>query len=684
MEPIPDTIPPRVQLNSPDNNSIIKPGRELGFSIYDGNLNYVVYTIDGGPEEIFLYPYKIYTDNWSDGTHEVLIKANDTDNNTAIRTYHFIVDSIAPSILLNHPENNSIITGGVFINFSIIDTNQIQASYTINNDTSNQFDTPYNISTTGWLDDDYTILIDAIDETGNINSSWFFFTIDTIPPMISSVNVTNITNNSATITWISNEPSDLRVNWSLNPDLSFNYTIFNLTLTTFHYVTLTDLEPDQTYYFEVTSVDFIGNSATDSNSSMYYRFTTIPFDIQKPIISNVAVIPSTQEVNGYVYISSMIYDNNEVYGAWVKITDPLGFIIDNISMEFDSSSGKYYFNSTYSEPGNYYFTIWTNDSSNNSASMSGIFEIIEIDTIPPNIVNVQAMPSPAELGRELNISATISDNVEIDGVWLQIFGPDGTEQENFTLFKFGHASYWCKKVYPDLGIHTYKIWAKDTNENWRVIEGAFVIQDTTSPQIDAGSNHIVSQGGIVTFDGSSSSDNDVIENYTWSFNYDGETISLYGINPSFKFGVIGNYTITLTVDDPSGNLASTSIWINVFGVDKDGDGLTDHDEENIYETNPNVPDTDGDGVNDGDEIDRGTNPLVPDKIKGPKKSFLEESWWIFLVLAIIIIILILFLLTRRKEGEIAKEEDLAEDPGKEIVEEPKETEDTGSKDNNEP
>jgi len=41
----------------------------------------------------------------------------------------------------------------------------------------------------------------------------------------------------------------------------------------------------------------------------------------------------------------------------------------------------------------------------------------------------------------------------------------------------------------------------------------------------------------------------------------------------------------------------------------DGDGLSDGQEINTYNTNPNLADTDGDGLSDGTEIGTGTNPL---------------------------------------------------------------------------
>jgi outer membrane protein OmpA-like peptidoglycan-associated protein len=48
-------------------------------------------------------------------------------------------------------------------------------------------------------------------------------------------------------------------------------------------------------------------------------------------------------------------------------------------------------------------------------------------------------------------------------------------------------------------------------------------------------------------------------------------------------------------------------------IDSDGEGLTDHEEINVYGTDPFNPDTDGDGLTDYEEVhSRKTDPLNPD------------------------------------------------------------------------
>lgn len=54
---------------------------------------------------------------------------------------------------------------------------------------------------------------------------------------------------------------------------------------------------------------------------------------------------------------------------------------------------------------------------------------------------------------------------------------------------------------------------------------------------------------------------------------------------------------------------------NIFdsqNKDTDGDGLTDFDETNLYNTSPYLEDTDSDGKWDGDEIKIGSDPNCPE------------------------------------------------------------------------
>ena len=99
-----------------------------------------------------------------------------------------------------------------------------------------------------------------------------YYGADTIPPVISAISVTPLTN-SATITWHTNEPGTSRVDYGLSPSaLSFSTTAPGLG--TSHGITLTGLAGGTQYYFRVTSADALSNVASAPASPA--TFTTSP------------------------------------------------------------------------------------------------------------------------------------------------------------------------------------------------------------------------------------------------------------------------------------------------------------------------------------------------------------------------------------------------------------------------
>jgi hypothetical protein len=92
---------------------------------------------------------------------------------------------------------------------------------------------------------------------------------DTIPPVIANVSVTNVTNNSAVITWITDEFADSVVKYGEN-SMVYTKMCTDELFVKEHSTTLMGLSPGITYYFVVNSTDRSENSA----ESLEYSFTT--------------------------------------------------------------------------------------------------------------------------------------------------------------------------------------------------------------------------------------------------------------------------------------------------------------------------------------------------------------------------------------------------------------------------
>ena len=179
-----DSTPPDLVINSPQNNTIAKPGILINMTIGDPHLEKVYYTVNNGKKETLTDPYLINTSDWIDRNYIILVTAIDEVNNINSIMLNLTLDSKSPKILLSSPVNNSFITENMMINFMISDENLKEVTYWVNGDSSMLLTPPYSIDTGPWSDGEYIVNIRGEDEAGNLNEQWFCFTKDTTTPQI--------------------------------------------------------------------------------------------------------------------------------------------------------------------------------------------------------------------------------------------------------------------------------------------------------------------------------------------------------------------------------------------------------------------------------------------------------------------------------------------------------------------
>ncbi|MEJ5166725.1 MAG: proprotein convertase P-domain-containing protein, partial [Thermoanaerobaculia bacterium] len=97
--------------------------------------------------------------------------------------------------------------------------------------------------------------------------------VDCQGPIISNVQAINVTGNSATITWDTDENANSRVDYGTSIPPGLNQQ--NLTsFVTAHSLLLTGLNECTQYYYSVTSSDTLQNTTIDNNGGNYYTFIT--------------------------------------------------------------------------------------------------------------------------------------------------------------------------------------------------------------------------------------------------------------------------------------------------------------------------------------------------------------------------------------------------------------------------
>lgn len=108
--------------------------------------------------------------------------------------------------------------------------------------------------------------------------------VDTTPPVISNVQVSNLTQTGATISWTTNELSDTRVEYG--PTTSYGTILVQADSVTNHSFALTGLTAGTVYNFRVKSWD----NANPRNSATSANFTFSTAAVVPPTIVNVSTI----------------------------------------------------------------------------------------------------------------------------------------------------------------------------------------------------------------------------------------------------------------------------------------------------------------------------------------------------------------------------------------------------------
>jgi hypothetical protein len=116
--------------------------------------------------------------------------------------------------------------------------------------------------------------IDADDGEGGIDVPVSTTaTIDCMAPVIFAVEPTDIQTRSATITFVTNEPTTGIVHYGLTCG-AFGFTTIGVRGRSEHSIRLTDLADNTTYYYAVEASDGASNTHVEDNEGACYSFTT--------------------------------------------------------------------------------------------------------------------------------------------------------------------------------------------------------------------------------------------------------------------------------------------------------------------------------------------------------------------------------------------------------------------------
>ena len=190
----------------------------------------------------------------------------------------------------------------------------------------------------------------------------------------------------------------------------------------------------------------------------------------------------------------------------------------------------------------------------------------------------------AATGEIFNFTANFEDNLGVRTVDV-FYSFDGVNYESEMMESGGEGTWNASAVmptYPTNMSYYFISRDKEGNEFNSLDEfGEFqvVVADTIKPIAEAGNDGKMNQFQEFKFDGRGSRDNDVIANYTWSFEYNGSEQRLCGMEVRHRFDIAGNYSVKLTVRDKTGNVGVDVVNVSVAEVIVGDDDVEPGDDD---------------------------------------------------------------------------------------------------------
>ncbi|MBS3176806.1 DUF11 domain-containing protein, partial [Candidatus Woesearchaeota archaeon] len=421
-----------------------------------------------------------------DGRYNVSFFANDTSGNvnTSVTTFFFTNDTVRPLVFDVRPVANSTfnVSVGIEVAANVTDNVNVEtvfANITFPNGTvyvlnlgnlsGSKYNSTFLIPTN--LTGQYNITYFANDSANNQNATTtsFFNVVDQVPPVVTNVT----TEPSGPVINNSGVAQNVSVNFTVNEfPVNVTFRLFNASGQVENvtgpvqvnssselpllYVVPGGL-PDGVYVLNMTVTDSSNNSAEVFVSNVSVSVNPSVFDVRP--VSN-----STFNVSTTIEIAANVTDNGVVSTVFANITFPNGTVY---VLNLGNLSGNKY-NSSFLIPnltGQYNVTFIANDSVNNVNATTTTF-FVGADAVVPLVFDVRPLANAtvnATFGIE--ISANVTDNVNVSTVVANITFPNGTVQQ-VTLSLASGNKYNATFVIPNLGgQYNVTFVANDTSNN---------------------------------------------------------------------------------------------------------------------------------------------------------------------------------------------------------------------------
>ncbi len=422
----------------------------------------------------------------------------------------------------------------------------------------------YNIDLTDKTEGNLYVRGIAEDVYGNKSDSsdtapYVQYNVDKTPPQIPS-GVELIRNSGyIEVKWSQGVDADLKgYNVYRSTSKDTGYSKVASAITKINYID-SNVTLGQVYYYKIQAVD------TAENNSEYSSIVsgTMLDDTELPVIKswNYSTGVTIQKSNT---LNILATDNNQVNKMTLeyKTSENDWSVLETKTGNQNSYIFKFAVSSL--DDGTYSFRAKVTDASGNESAYSNEMTYT-FDSTAPGIKEVTVTPN------EGNITIKWIGNNEQDLAGYYIYRKtNGSYSKVASYSNSGNVNYEFVDKNVSYGTnYTYRIETFDTtgNKNTHTTSAVMPLYvyiepkpDTTKPNITCTIPNTMQQGVEEYFDASRCTDDTAIASYLWDFG-DGTTSSK--TKSIHSYSELGQYTVTLTVTDTSGNISTATKVVTV-------------------------------------------------------------------------------------------------------------------------
>ncbi|UCG95905.1 MAG: DNRLRE domain-containing protein [archaeon] len=402
---------------------------------------------------------------------------------TSLRPYMNVTYDNPPVITIESPLNQVYQQNWVWSNVTLDETGDwcgVSLNDGANQTMSNDSTMHFYLNLSGISDGSNYVVFYCNDTKGNMNNSdTRYFSVDTTPP-----NYSDVQQNPAGNPVYGN---DVQCNSTWNDAVGLGTVIFrsNYTGTWTNYTTTDPICDNQSniYYCSIPSSELPGGKtvgwnywANDTLDDWNDTMAIQSFTVQKaPTEINLLLNGTDGDVVYEVGQIANITAALNISGVDVEIWTNFTGITENVSNSPGFTPLTNFTNtSSFSPDDMFNVTGYFAGNQNYTNSSESHLMIMSADATKPVIADVDASPETSGLGRIVTISANVTDNSNVDRVFVNITLPDDTlewrEMTNYTqdIYEYNYTPW-------QTGSYYYSIWANDTYGNIQEYDPYFYV-----------------------------------------------------------------------------------------------------------------------------------------------------------------------------------------------------------------